>query len=146
MERSPIRPDRTSANGRSDSTSWGSLVRAQYRPFRTAWLSGNRVVERVMCAGCAGNARAVLSPCVLAQPGGFRIRAVVALLRPRLTAGLGATSQAGAWSANHARTTGNGPDVSMPQAAHRDVTGSDSAPPRHRSRHDAGCRVISSNL
>jgi hypothetical protein len=45
-----------------NSTSWGSLVRAQYRPFDPARLSGIRMVERVRCVGSAGNARMVRSP------------------------------------------------------------------------------------
>src|SRR4051794_20776253 len=50
---------RTDANGCTKSTSWGSLVRAQYRPFKgipaTAGLlsSLRRTLGRVVCTKCA---------------------------------------------------------------------------------------------
>ena len=56
---------RTAANRRARSTSWGSLVRAQYRPFSlaqpcdSAWLSGARdaigVVRVIACRTGAGS-------------------------------------------------------------------------------------------
>jgi hypothetical protein len=46
----------------SDSTSWGSLVRAQYRPFALAADAGNRIPPRVTCDTDALQARMVLSP------------------------------------------------------------------------------------
>jgi hypothetical protein len=61
-------PERTSANGHAESTSWGSLVRAQYRPPGKPWKRGfflaaeGSLASREMSARCQHSAARILSP------------------------------------------------------------------------------------
>jgi hypothetical protein len=50
---------RRRSKSRLHSTSWGSLVRAQYRPFWPAWLEGLRSTMWFMRAGRATDGRPV---------------------------------------------------------------------------------------
>jgi hypothetical protein len=52
----------TGATTRRENPANCRRVRVPYAPFPPAWLHGTRMVERVGCAGGAGNARRVRTP------------------------------------------------------------------------------------
>jgi len=127
--RSTVRSERTRPNGArtlAEMTSWGSLVRAQNRPLRPAYLSANGLVTRVVGVRAVLRERMVLSPVLSPNLAEYGKRAP----RRAPSYAVDRHRSAGAASAPDVRSP---PDpsrtIDLPHDAHRRRTGSEPGRP-----------------